>query len=79
MALTGAAQDYLEKLYWFEEAGIEPTQANLARAMSVSQPSVTEMVRKLMDEGLVERDERRRLRFTRRARRWRTTSSAATA
>jgi DtxR family Mn-dependent transcriptional regulator len=64
MALTGAAQDYLEKLYWFEEAGIEPTQANLARAMSVSQPSVTEMVRKLMDEGLVERDERRRLRFT---------------
>src|SRR4051794_4608662 len=64
MALTEAIQDYLEKLYWFEEAGIEPTQANLARAMQVSQPSVTEMVRRLVDEGLIERDERKRLRFT---------------
>jgi DtxR family Mn-dependent transcriptional regulator len=64
MALTEAVQDYLEKLYWFEEAGIEPTQANLARAMQVSQPSVTEMVRRLVDEGLIERDERKRLRFT---------------
>ena len=35
MALTEAIQEYLEKLYWFEEAGIEPTQANLARAMGV--------------------------------------------
>jgi DtxR family Mn-dependent transcriptional regulator len=64
MALTEAIQDYLEKLYWFEEAGIEPTQANLARAMQVSQPSVNEMVRRLVDEGLIERDERKRLRFT---------------
>ena len=64
MALTEAIQDYLEKLYWFKEAGIEPTQANLARAMQVSQPSVTEMVRRLVDEGLVERDERKRLHFT---------------
>ena len=36
MALTEAVQDYLEKLYWFGEADIEPTQANLARAMNVS-------------------------------------------
>ena len=64
MALTEGEQDYLEKLYWFEEAGIEPTQANLARAMGVSQPSVTEMVRRLVDKGLVDRDERRRLQFT---------------
>jgi DtxR family Mn-dependent transcriptional regulator len=64
MALTEAEQDYLEKLYWFEEAGIEPTQANLARGMGVSQPSVTEMVRRLLDDGLVERDERKRLSFT---------------
>jgi DtxR family Mn-dependent transcriptional regulator len=66
VALTEAIQDYLEKLYWFGEAGIEPTQANLARAMSVSQPSVTEMVRRLVDEGLVRRDERKRIRFTER-------------
>src|SRR3954447_11182289 len=64
MALTEAVQDYLEKLYWFEEAGIEPTQANLARAMQVSQPSVTEMVRRLVDEGLVDRDERKRAALT---------------
>ena len=32
--------------------------------MQVSQPSVTEMVRRLIDEGLVERDERKRLQFT---------------
>jgi DtxR family transcriptional regulator, Mn-dependent transcriptional regulator len=64
MALTEAVQDYLEKLYWFEEARIEPTQVNLARAMGVSQPSVTEMVRRLVDEGLIERDERKRLHFT---------------
>ena len=64
MALTEAIEEYVEKLFWFGEAGIEPTQANLARAMQVSQPSVTEMVRRLVDEGLVERDERKRLLFT---------------
>ena len=62
--LTEAEQDYLEKLYWFEEAEIEPTQANLARAMGVSQPSVVEMVRRMVDDGLIVRDERKRLRFT---------------
>jgi DtxR family transcriptional regulator, Mn-dependent transcriptional regulator len=64
MALTEAIEEYVEKLFWFQEAGIEATQANLARAMQVSQPSVTEMVRRLIDEGLVERDERKRLQFT---------------
>jgi DtxR family Mn-dependent transcriptional regulator len=64
MALTEAIEEYVEKLFWFGEAGIEPTQANLARAMQVSQPSVTEMARRLIDEGLVERDDRKRLQFT---------------
>ncbi|MDX6570536.1 MAG: DtxR family transcriptional regulator, Mn-dependent transcriptional regulator, partial [Gaiellales bacterium] len=64
MALTEAIEEYVEKLFWFSEAGIEPTQANLARAMQVSQPSVTEMARRLIDEGLVERDDRKRLQFT---------------
>jgi DtxR family transcriptional regulator, Mn-dependent transcriptional regulator len=68
VALTEAVQDYLEKLYWFEEASIEPTQANLARAMGVSQPSVTEMVRRLVDDGLVERGQHRHLQFTRQGR-----------
>lgn len=64
MPLTEAEQDYLEKLYWFGEAEIEPTQANLARAMNISQPSVTEMVRRLVDDGLVVRDDQKLLRFT---------------
>ena len=62
--LTEAVEEYLEKLYWFGEAGIEPTQANLARALGVSQPSVLEMVRRLGEDGLVERDARKRLHFT---------------
>jgi DtxR family Mn-dependent transcriptional regulator len=64
VALSETVEEYLEKLYWFGEAGIEPTQANLARAMGVSQPTVTEMVRRLADDGLIERDERKRLHFT---------------
>jgi len=64
MAPTEAEQDYLEKLYWFEEASIEPTQANLARALGISQPSVMEMVRRLEADDLVARDARKRLRFT---------------
>jgi DtxR family Mn-dependent transcriptional regulator len=62
--LTEAEQDYLEKLYWFEEAQIEPTQANLARALGISQPSVMEMVRRLEVRGLVSRDARKHLQFT---------------
>ncbi len=46
------------------EAGIDPTQANLARAVGVSQPTALEMVRRLVDDGLVERDDRKRLTFT---------------
>ena len=46
------------------EAGIDPTQANLARAVGVSQPTALEMVRRLVDDGFVVRDERKRLRFT---------------
>ena len=64
--LSEAVEEYLEKLYWFGEAGIEPTQANLARALGVSQPSVLEMVRRLVEDGLVERDARKRLHFTER-------------
>ena len=45
--LTPAIQEYLESLYWLGEAGIERTPTNLARAMQVSPPSVTGMVRRL--------------------------------
>ena len=63
-ALTSTVEEYLEKLFWMNEAGIDATQANLARAVGVSQPTALEMVRRLVDDGFVVRDERKRLRFT---------------
>ena len=63
-ALTSTVEEYLEKLFWMKEAGIDATQANLARAVGVSQPTALEMVRRLVDDGFVVRDERKRLRFT---------------
>jgi DtxR family Mn-dependent transcriptional regulator len=53
--LTPAVQEYLESLYWLGEAGIDRTPTNLARAMQVSPPSVSGMVRRLETEGLVAR------------------------
>ena len=59
-----AVQEYLESLYWLSEAGIERTPTNLSRAMQVSPPSVTEMVRKLEAEGLVTRAADKRIELT---------------
>jgi DtxR family Mn-dependent transcriptional regulator len=55
MAMTQAVQEYLESLYWLGEAGIERSPVNLSRAMQVSQPSVTGMLRRLERDGLVRR------------------------
>jgi DtxR family Mn-dependent transcriptional regulator len=62
--LTPAIQEYLESLYWLGEAGIERTPTNLARAMQVSPPSVTGMVRRLEGEGLVGRGPSKRIVLT---------------
>jgi len=62
--LTPAIQEYLESLYWLGEAGIDRTPTNLARAMQVSPPSVTEMVRRLEVEGLVARGPGKRISLT---------------
>ena len=66
--LSEAAQEYLESIYWMYEAGIERTQANLARALRVSQPSASEMLRRLVDDGLVSRDDHKLIHFTDRGR-----------
>jgi DtxR family Mn-dependent transcriptional regulator len=68
LALSEATQEYLESIYWLYEAGIDRTQANLARALQVSQPSASEMLRRLADEGLVRRDEHKLIEFTDRGR-----------
>lgn len=66
--LSDAVQEYLESIYWLYESGIERTQANLARALQVSQPSVSEMLRRLADEGLIVRDDHKLINFTDRGR-----------
>jgi DtxR family transcriptional regulator, iron-dependent repressor len=66
--LSEATQEYLESIYWLYEAGIERTQANLARALRVSQPSASEMLRRLGDDGLVRRDDHKLIHFTDRGR-----------
>ena len=62
--LSEATQEYLESIYWLYEAGIERTQANLARALRVSQPSTSEMLKGLADEGLLSRDDHKLIHFT---------------
>jgi DtxR family Mn-dependent transcriptional regulator len=66
--LSEATQEYLESIYWLYESGIERTQANLARALRVSQPSASEMLRRMADDGLVERDDHKLIHFTDRGR-----------
>jgi DtxR family Mn-dependent transcriptional regulator len=68
LQLSEATQEYLESIYWLYEAGIERTQANLARALQVSQPSASEMLRRMADEGLVSRDDHKLIHFTERGR-----------
>jgi DtxR family Mn-dependent transcriptional regulator len=61
---TVAEQEYLETMYWLEEAGLPITGANIARAMQLSAPTVHEMVGRLEDDGYVRRDADKSLLFT---------------
>ena len=44
---TVAEQEYLEIMFWLEEAGLPMTGANIARAMQLSPPTVHEMIGRL--------------------------------
>jgi DtxR family Mn-dependent transcriptional regulator len=61
---TVAEQEYLEIMFWLEEAGLPMTGANIARAMQLSPPTVHEMVGRLVDDGYVERNPNKSLAFT---------------
>jgi DtxR family transcriptional regulator, iron-dependent repressor len=61
---TVAQEEYLEILYWLEEAGLSMTGANVARAMHLSPPTVHEMVGRLEKDGYVTREEDKTLVFT---------------
>ena len=51
---TVAEQEYLEIMFWLEEAGLPMTGANIARAMQLSPPTVHEMIGRLIDDGYVD-------------------------
>ncbi len=61
---TVAEQEYLETMFWLEEAGLPMTGANIARAMQLSPPTVHEMIGRLVDDGYVEREADKSLVFT---------------
>jgi DtxR family Mn-dependent transcriptional regulator len=61
---TVAEQEYLETMFWLEEAGLPMTGANIARAMQLSPPTVHEMVGRLVEDGYVDRNPNKSLTFT---------------
>jgi len=61
---TVAEQEYLEIMFWLEEAGLPMTGANIARAMQLSPPTVHEMIGRLVGDGYVSRSADKSLEFT---------------
>jgi DtxR family transcriptional regulator, Mn-dependent transcriptional regulator len=61
---TVAEEEYLQIMYWLQEAGLPITGANIARAMQVSAPTVHEMIGRLESDGYVTRDPDKSLVFT---------------
>src|SRR5688572_32867533 len=61
---TVAEEEYLQIIYWLQEAGLPMTGANIARAMQVSAPTVHEMVGRLEGDGYVARAADKSLSFT---------------
>jgi DtxR family transcriptional regulator, Mn-dependent transcriptional regulator len=61
---TVAEEEYLQIIYWLQEAGLPMTGANIARAMQVSAPTVHEMIGRLEQDGYVTRAADKTLDFT---------------
>src|SRR3954464_11954537 len=61
---TVAEEEYLQTLFWLQEARLPMTGANIARAMQLSAPTVHEMVGRLESDGYVTRNEDKTLAFT---------------
>jgi DtxR family transcriptional regulator, Mn-dependent transcriptional regulator len=65
---TAAEEEYLQTLFWLFEAGLPMTAANVARAMQLSAPTVSEMIGRLERDAYVCRDAERTIDFTDRGR-----------
>jgi len=62
--VTVAEEEYLQTLFWLQEAGLPMTGANVARAMQLSPPTVHEMIGRLESDGYVVRADDKSLSFT---------------
>jgi DtxR family Mn-dependent transcriptional regulator len=61
---TVAEEEYLQSLFWLQEAGLPMTGANVARAMQLSAPTVHEMIGRLERDGYITRGSDRAIAFT---------------
>jgi len=61
---TVAEEEYLQTLFWLQEAKLPLTGANLARAMQLSAPTVHEMVGRLERDGYITRGAKKAISFT---------------
>jgi DtxR family Mn-dependent transcriptional regulator len=61
---TVAEEEYLQSLFWLQEAGLPMTGANVARAMQLSAPTVHEMIGRLQRDGYITRGSDRAITFT---------------
>src|SRR4051794_14549824 len=66
---TVAEEEYLQTMFWLEEAGLQINGANIARAMQLSPPTVHEMIGRLEGDGYIERADDKSLNFTDKGRR----------
>ena len=62
--VTVAEEEYLQTLFWLQEARLPMTGANVARAMQLSPPTVHEMVGRLERDGYITRAGDKLISFT---------------
>ena len=61
---TVAEEEYLQTIFWLQEAGLPMTGANVARAMQLSAPTVHEMIGRLERDGYITRATDKSIDFT---------------
>jgi len=62
--VTVGEEEYLQILFWLQEAGLGMSAANVARALQLSAPTVHEMVGRLERDGYITRSEDKTIHFT---------------
>src|SRR5919109_1382586 len=62
--VTVAEEEYLQTLFWLQEARLPMTGANVARAMQLAPPTVHEMIGRLERDGYITRAGDKSISFT---------------